>query len=68
MPRPVLWLGGLFSPLAREFREVAYQFRAPFVLDSTETAGTFGLDATPLAEALRATAEALRAGSTRPRT
>jgi hypothetical protein len=35
MPYPVLWLGGLVNPMARAVRETQYQFRKPFVLDST---------------------------------
>jgi nucleoside-diphosphate-sugar epimerase len=53
MPTPVLWLGGLFSPDAREFREVRYQFERPFVLDSSDAEKTFGLAPTPLDDALR---------------
>jgi nucleoside-diphosphate-sugar epimerase len=60
MPPPMLWLGALFSARAREFREVAYQWRRPFVLDSTETSATFGLAAAPLDEGLRETVTALR--------
>ncbi|MDO3701186.1 NAD-dependent epimerase/dehydratase family protein [Micromonospora sp. C28SCA-DRY-2] len=55
MPGPVLWLGGLFDPTAKEMREVAYQFERPFLLDSTATTATFGIDPTPLDEALAAT-------------
>jgi nucleoside-diphosphate-sugar epimerase len=53
MPGPVLWFGGLFSPVAREFREVRYQFERPFVLDSSAAEKTFGLAPTPLDDALR---------------
>ncbi|HEU4421457.1 MAG TPA: NAD-dependent epimerase/dehydratase family protein [Pilimelia sp.] len=59
MPGPVLWLGGLLDPRVREFREVAYQFQRPFVLDSSHTSATFGLDPTPFDDALRETAHAL---------
>jgi len=38
---------GLVSPMMRELREVAYQFEAPFVLDSTAAQQTFGLVPTP---------------------
>ncbi|SCG74756.1 Nucleoside-diphosphate-sugar epimerase [Micromonospora echinaurantiaca] len=55
MPGPVLWLGGLFDPTAKEMREVAYQFAGPFVLDSTAATATFGIDPTPLDDALAAT-------------
>jgi nucleoside-diphosphate-sugar epimerase len=57
MPPPVLWLGGLFDPTVRELRETAYQFRRPFVLDSSAATATFGIQPTPLDTALRETAE-----------
>jgi len=53
MPDALLALGGLFSPMGREFRKVQYQFTAPFVLDSSAATRTFGLTATPQADALR---------------
>jgi hypothetical protein len=53
MPAAMLWFGGLFSPNAREFREVRYQFERPFVLDSSAAEKTFGLAPTPLDDALR---------------
>ncbi|MEO3743816.1 NAD-dependent epimerase/dehydratase family protein [Plantactinospora sp. B5E13] len=56
MPAPVLWLGGLFDPTVRELRETAYQFRRPFVLDSSAATAAFGIEPTPLATALRETA------------
>ncbi|MGK5672817.1 NAD-dependent epimerase/dehydratase family protein [Micromonospora sp. URMC 106] len=66
MPGPVLWLGGLFDPTAREMREVAYQFDRPFVLDSTAATTTFGIDPTPLDDVLAETVAALRTPATRP--
>jgi nucleoside-diphosphate-sugar epimerase len=48
MPCAVLWMGGLFDPNARGFREMAYQFDRPFVLDSSAATRTFGLRPTPL--------------------
>ncbi|WP_020670625.1 NAD-dependent epimerase/dehydratase family protein [Amycolatopsis nigrescens] len=53
MPGAVLWLGGLFNPLARELRETQYQFRRPFVLDSSAATETFGIEATRTDHALR---------------
>lgn len=35
-------LGGVFSSEVREFREMLYQFEAPFVLDSSKYARVFG--------------------------
>jgi hypothetical protein len=55
MPYPVLWLGGLFNPLARASRETQSQFRAPFVLDSSAATTRFGIHPTPLDDALRET-------------
>jgi nucleoside-diphosphate-sugar epimerase len=55
VPNWVLRFGGLFSPTIREIREVLYQFDRPFILDSTLFSSTFGLDPTPLPEALTAT-------------
>ncbi|MDT0320803.1 NAD-dependent epimerase/dehydratase family protein [Streptomyces millisiae] len=64
MPRPVLWLGGLFDPLVRELRETQYQFRAPFVLDSTAATETFGLTPTPIEDSLAETVRALPGSGT----
>lgn len=55
MPAAALWLGGLFNPLVRELRETQYQFRRPFVLNSSATTTTFGIQADPLEESLRET-------------
>jgi nucleoside-diphosphate-sugar epimerase len=53
IPAPVVRAYGVFDPMAREFAEMAYQFQRPFVLDSTLTAGTFGLQHTDVDEGLR---------------
>jgi len=60
MPYPVLWLGGLFDPMARAVRETQYQFRAPFVLDSKAATEAFGISPTALDEVLRETIADLR--------
>ncbi len=62
MPGPVLWLGGLFNKQAREIRELQYQFRAPFLLDSTQAQDAFGIQPVPTADALEETIKALRNG------
>lgn len=41
-------------------REVSYQFEQPFVLDSSAATEMFGLEPTPLGEALGATLDSLR--------
>jgi len=53
MPNWMLRLGGLFSPVAREFVEMRYQFERPFVLDSSAAERTLGVKPTPLDDALR---------------
>lgn len=53
MPYPVLWAAGVFSPMAKELRETQHQFRQPFVLDSSDAQQTFGLEPTPIEEAVR---------------
>lgn len=53
MPYAVLWVAGLFDPMAKELRETQHQFRHPFVLDSTAAQETFGLEPTPIEEAVR---------------
>src|SRR5262249_7210002 len=44
----LLAVAGMVSPLLREMRETAYQFRAPFVIDSSKFDTAFGrLEPTP---------------------
>jgi nucleoside-diphosphate-sugar epimerase len=47
-------LAGLFIPGARESVEMMYEFEKPFVVDSSRFERTFGVKATPIAEAIRA--------------
>ena len=56
LPRFVMRTAGLVVPIAREMAEMDYQWYAPFLMDATETARTFGLTATDLDTALRAEA------------
>jgi nucleoside-diphosphate-sugar epimerase len=52
---------GIFSPMLRELRETAYQFRRPFVLDSSKFEGALGrLEPTPHREAVARTVEWFR--------
>ncbi|MFI5085100.1 MAG: NAD-dependent epimerase, partial [Actinomycetales bacterium] len=53
IPSPVLRTLGLFSPQLREVGRSSYQFRHPFVTDSTETEDRFGIRATDIGAALR---------------
>ena len=60
IPYAVLWTTGVFSPLLKELRTTRYQFTSPFVIDSSATTETFGLEPTPMADALRDAAARLR--------
>ena len=52
----LLAVAGMFSPLLREMRETTYQFRAPFVIDSSKFDGAFGhLEPTPHSDAVAQT-------------
>jgi nucleoside-diphosphate-sugar epimerase len=55
IPRAVLKVGGLFSPLLRELPEMLYQFDRPFIVDSSLFTSTFGQSPTPLQEVLTST-------------
>ncbi len=60
IPYPVMWTSGLFSPIVKELRATRYQFTKPFIIDSSATTETFGLEPTPMDEALRDAAGRLR--------
>jgi nucleoside-diphosphate-sugar epimerase len=47
LPRALIRVAGLASPLMRELTETDYQFREDFVLDSSAATEAFGLTATP---------------------
>lgn len=63
IPKPIVAALGLVMPAMRELKEVAYQFEAPFIMDSAETTETFGLEPTPLAETLRLTLDSYRSNN-----
>ena len=54
-PELAIRASGLFDKFTREFIEMSYQFKRPFVLDSSRVADTFGLHPTNVDEALRTT-------------
>ena len=54
-------MAGLFIPGARETVEMMYEFEKPFVVDSSKFERTFGVAATPIADALKATVAWYRA-------
>jgi nucleoside-diphosphate-sugar epimerase len=60
LPRAVGTVAGLVVPFMRELRETRHQFERPFVLDSSLTERTFGLEPTPWDVALKATVDARR--------
>jgi hypothetical protein len=55
MGKTMIRLGGIFIPAAREVVEMMYEFDEPFVVDSSRFERTFGMQATPLPEAICAT-------------
>jgi nucleoside-diphosphate-sugar epimerase len=57
----MLTLAGLFDAQIWEAREVLYQFRAPFVMDTSKFEAAFGRDVTPYETAIRETVEWHRA-------
>jgi nucleoside-diphosphate-sugar epimerase len=54
-------IAGLFIPGARETVEMMYEFEKPFVVDSAKFEKTFGMKATPIREAIKATVAWYRA-------
>jgi len=63
IPEPVLRAIGLAVAPMREFAEVRYQHDRPFVLDSTAFTTTFGVEPTPMDDAVKATVAWWRARS-----
>ncbi len=55
LPSIAMTLGGIVVPAIRELKEVAYQFENPFVIDSSVTEATFGLQPTGLDQTLKET-------------
>lgn len=54
MPYAALWAAGIFNPFVKELRETQYQFRGPYVLDSTPAQQHFGIVPTSIAASVRA--------------
>jgi nucleoside-diphosphate-sugar epimerase len=61
MGKTMMRIGGLFIPGARETVEMMYEFEKPFVVDSSQFERTFGVKATPIEEAIKATVAWYRA-------
>jgi len=62
--KPMMALAGLFIPGARESVEMMYEFEKPFVVDSSKFERAFGMKATPIEEAIKATVAWYRAHPT----
>src|SRR5262249_24120643 len=58
-----LALAGASDPVVAEFPEMQYMYQRPFVLDASKTERTFGLEPTPLDEALLDSARGLFASA-----
>jgi len=55
MGKMMMRLGGLFVPEAREMVEMMYEFKEPFLVDSSRFEHTFGMSATGMEESIRRT-------------
>jgi nucleoside-diphosphate-sugar epimerase len=55
VPKVALSVLGMFNPTMRELKETWYQFAEPWIVDSTLTEQTFGLQATPIEDGGAAT-------------
>ncbi len=55
MGKVMIALGGLFVPEAKETVEMMYEFEEPFIVDSSKFEKTFGMEATPMREAIKET-------------
>src|SRR5665213_270011 len=63
IPAAAVSVAGLFSPQLRELKETRYQFDRSFVFDSSACTAMFGIEPTPLEEALGAVADHARGGA-----
>jgi len=55
VPRWLVSITAPFNPMLREVKEMLYQFEEDFVVDSSGFTSAFGIRATPLDDAIRAT-------------
>ena len=46
---------GLFIPEVKEMVEMLYEFDQPFIMDSSKFERTFGMQATPMRDAIKET-------------
>jgi nucleoside-diphosphate-sugar epimerase len=54
IPKRLLRVAGLFSPVMRELPKTVYQFEVPFVIDDRETRHHFSVEPTPWSDVIRA--------------
>lgn len=57
LPKLAIQALGLFNPFMHEFVEMFYQYTEPQIVDASAIGQAFGLHATPLDEAIRATVQ-----------
>ena len=60
MPLWMMGLVGIFMPIIREFREMAYQYNRDYYFDSSKFERRFGLKATPAETVVKESLEALK--------
>lgn len=60
MSSTTMRIGALFTTSARETLELSYQYRAPYVFDSTAYETTFGVSPTPVVDGITASLAAAR--------
>jgi len=56
MPKPLMWLLGLFNGDVKELKEMVYQWERPFLVDATKFATRFWDDPTPWGKGIAETA------------
>jgi nucleoside-diphosphate-sugar epimerase len=66
IPRPLIAMMGIFSPLLRELVEMLYQKEEPYVVDGSRFAKTFDFTPTSLEEGVRKTMEWYQEAHTQP--
>ncbi|MET0391319.1 MAG: NAD-dependent epimerase/dehydratase family protein [Polyangiales bacterium] len=60
IPQWLVQTAGLVVPMMREVAEMTYQWQHPYVLDDSRFRSTFGVEATPISQAVFSTVAAVR--------
>ena len=63
VPHWLVSIMAIFNPMLREVKEMLYQFEEDFIVDSSRFTKAFGVAATPLDDAIRATLKWYRANA-----